>query len=374
MKNIERVHVYYHGDLVGTLQQSTDLICGFQYSKEWLRNGFSISPLSLPLENRIFTSKPDPFSGLFGVFDDSQPDGWGRLLMDRMLSSKNISPESITQLTRLAMIGNTGRGALEYQPDLSITEQIESEDLDTLCKACENIYSERSNESLDEIFQVGGASGGARPKVNWQADDGSEWIVKFPCSGDGRLRNKVGKIEYNYSLCAQKCGIRTPEVRLIPSSLCPGFFATKRFDRTDDQKIHMVSVSGLLECSYRIPCLDYSSLIKLTGIMTDQNNDDLEQIFKVMCFNFASHNTDDHAKNFAFLYHEDKNQWSLAPAYDLTYADSFGDEHMTALFGDGIHPSKADFDKAADLAGISKEKSIRIQETIEEQCSSLHCL
>lgn len=108
--------------------------------------------------------------------------------------------------------------------------------------------------------------------------------------------------------------------------------------------------------------------------MTNQNNDDLEQIFKVMCFNFASHNTDDHAKNFAFLYHEDKDQWSLAPAYDLTYADSFGDEHMTALFGEGIHPSRADFDKAADLAGISKGKSIRIQETIEEQCSSLHCL
>lgn len=371
MKNVERVHVFYHGDLVGTLQQSRDLICGFQYSEQWLRNGFSISPLSLPLENRVFTPDSDPFYGLFGVFDDSLPDGWGRLLMDRMLISRGISPESITPLTRLAIIGNTGRGALEYQPDLSITERLQSEDLDNLCTACVNIYADRSDKSLDQVFEAGGSSGGARPKVNWQAADGSEWIVKFPCSSDGRLQNKAGRLEYEYSLCAQKCGIHTPDVQLIPSSLCSGFFATRRFDRNYHRKIHMVSVGGLLECSYRIPCLDYSGIIKLVSIMTEQRKNELEQIYRVMCFNFATHNTDDHVKNFAFLYHDDKNQWSLAPAYDLTYADSYGDEHMTSLFGKGAPPTQADYDKAADLAGISKEKARRIQKTISEQCRQL---
>lgn len=372
MKNVGRVQVFYHGDLVGMLQQSSSLVCGFQYSEQWLRNGFSISPFSLPLDNRVFISDSEPFYGIFGVFDDSLPDGWGRLLMDRMLISKGISPESITPLTRLALVGTTGRGALEYQPDLSISEKIEYSDLDKLCIACENIYSDRSNESLDQIFQAGGSSGGARPKVNWLADDGTEWIVKFPCSGDGKWRNKVGKMEYEYSLCAQRCGILTPEVQLIPSSLCSRFFASKRFDRNEHHKIHMVSVGGLLECSYRIPCLDYSSIIKLTGMLTNQSKDDLEQIYRVMCFNFASHNTDDHAKNFSFIYDDDKGKWRLAPAYDLTYADSYGDEHMTALFGEDISPSQVDFDKAADLAGISKETARDIQRTIAEQCKQLN--
>lgn len=371
MKNVERVQIFYHGDLVGTLQQSTEMTCGFQYTEKWLRNGFSISPLSLPLEDRVFISGTDPFYGLFGVFDDSLPDGWGRLLMDRMLVSKGISPESITPLTRLAMVGKTGRGALEYQPDLSISEDLHSDDLDELCSACENIYSDRSNESLDQIFLAGGSSGGARPKVNWMSDDGVEWIVKFPCSGDGRMKNKVGQMEYEYSICAQKCGIHTPEVMLIPSSQCSGFFATKRFDRNSSQKIHMVSIGGLLECSYRVPCLDYSSIIKLTGIITRQNKEDLEQIYRIMCFNFSAHNTDDHAKNFAFLYDEENSQWRLAPAYDLTYADSYGDEHMTALFGEGVHPSQTDYDKAADLAGISIEKARQIQKSIAEKCRQL---
>jgi serine/threonine-protein kinase HipA len=371
MKNVERVQVYYHNDLVGTLQQSANLICGFQYSSEWLRNGFSISPFSLPLEDRVFTPEPEPFSGLFGVFDDSLPDGWGRLLMDRMLISKGIVPESISPLTRLAIVGKSGRGALEYQPDLSLSEAILSDNLDKLCHACENIYSDRSNDSLDRVFQAGGSSGGARPKVNWLADDGSEWIVKFPCSDDGKLRNKVGKMEYDYSLCAQTCSIHTPEVQLIPSSVCNGFFASKRFDRNRSKKIHMVSVGGLLECSYRIPCLDYSSIIKLTGILTHQRKDDLEQIYRVMCFNFAAHNTDDHAKNFAFLFNDANQQWQLSPAYDLIYADSYGDEHMTALFGEGVHPAQADYEKAADLAGISRKKALEIQSSIEKQCQLL---
>lgn len=370
IRNIERVNVYYHKSLVGTLQQTVERVCLFQYSESWIKNGFSINPFSLPLENRIFTAKEDPFQGLFGVFDDSLPDGWGRLLIDRVLRKNGIRPSDVTPLTRLTLVGNSGKGALEYRPDQSEQSGTSIYDLDELCQICKNVYENRSEEYLDQIYQAGGSSGGARPKVYWQSEDGKEWIVKFPCGGDGYHKGSAGKMEYQYMLCARECGIEIPEVRLYPSTLCDGYFASRRFDRNHEGRIHMISAGGALECSYRIPCLDYISLIKLTNILTNQNAKSLEQIYRIMCFNFAAHNTDDHAKNFSFLYDE-KEGWVLSPAYDLTYSNSFQDEHMTALNGNGVNPPVEAYKRAANLAGIDQERAIRIKNDIQDKCRSL---
>lgn len=88
----------------------------FEYDENWLKDGFAISPFSLPLEKKVFLPKPDPFDGLFGAFSDSLPDGWGRLLVDRMLLHEHINPDEIDMLNRLAIVGKTGMGALEYRP------------------------------------------------------------------------------------------------------------------------------------------------------------------------------------------------------------------------------------------------------------------
>ncbi|MEE8836193.1 MAG: type II toxin-antitoxin system HipA family toxin [Eubacteriales bacterium] len=368
IRNIERVSVYYHGKHVGTLQQTAEKVCAFQYSSEWLLHGFSISPFSLPLEPRVFLASAEPFQGLFGVFDDSLPDGWGRMLMDRMLRKNGLTPSSVSPLTRLSIIGATGKGALEYIPDQSSNNEESIQDMDNLCRACQDIYDARSDASLDQIYQAGGSSGGARPKVYWKAKDGTEWLVKFPCSSDS-IRES-GETEYRYMRCAEKCGIRIPEINLLDSSLCSGYFASKRFDRNGNEKVHMISAAGLLECSFRLPCLDYEGLIRLTGILTHQNAEDLEQIYRVMCFNFAVHNTDDHARNFSFLYKEDTG-WELAPAYDLTYANAYGEEHMTALFGEGAHPDDKAYLKAAKLAGINKTQAVSILNDIKDKGQEL---
>ena len=116
MRENRTLDVYYKNKHVGTLAEMVDKRVAFQYDREWIRTGFSISPFSLPLTDKVFV--PDErsrerFAGLFGIFADSLPDSWGELLMDRYLSSVGISKESISPLDRLAYIGTSGMGALE---------------------------------------------------------------------------------------------------------------------------------------------------------------------------------------------------------------------------------------------------------------------
>ena len=173
-------------------------------------------------------------------------------------------------------------------------------------------------------FRLGGSSGGARPKILTQID-GEEWIIKFPSPAD---RENIGRQEYEYSLCARKCGIPMAETRLFPSKICDGYFGTKRFDRrqkTDGsvERVHMLSVSAVLETSHRIPNLDYEILMKLTLELT-KDFSEVEKLYRLMCFNVFAHNRDDHSKNFTYLYEETEDQWRLSPAYDLTYSSSIG--------------------------------------------------
>ena len=336
MKEISRVNVYYKDNLLGTLQQTGNGAIAFAYSNAWLRDGFSISPLSLPLQPGVFVPEdPDLFGGLYGVFADSLPDGWGLLLMDRMLEKSGIPPASVGTLTRLALVGENGRGALTYRPALAIgdADGASNMNLDALASECLRIFDGRATDQLDAVYRAGGSSGGARPKANFRID-GCDWIVKFPCSSDCE-GSRMGVAEVAYISCARRCGIVTPETRLLASRICPGYFATRRFDRTKEGgRVHMVSVSGLLECSHRIPCLDYHALIQLTGILT-HSAEDSDQLFRLGCFNFEARNTDDHARNFSFLFDDRAGRWQLAPAYDLAPTGPGLREHMTSFFGEG---------------------------------------
>ena len=81
MRKGNALQVFYDGKLVGTLAMTADHKAAFQYSEEWIENGFPISPFSLPLKKQVFVPTKDYFDGLFGVFADSLPDNWGRLLL-----------------------------------------------------------------------------------------------------------------------------------------------------------------------------------------------------------------------------------------------------------------------------------------------------
>lgn len=347
--NINKLEVWAGGMQVGTLAEMKDYRIAFEYSKEWLENGFSISPLSLPLKPGIFVPKSyDPFDGLFGVFVDSLPDGWGALLVDRMMKQNGIDSYRLNSLERLAIIGTNGKGLLEYRPSSKIKNSFTGMDFDDLQKACTKILEDKKTDKLETLFEFGSSSGGARPKINASYSD-NEWIIKFQSSNDSK---EIGLEEFKYLECAKNCGIEVPEYRLFPSTNCPGYFGSARFDRVDGKKIHMISVSGLLETSHRIPNLDYDLLLKLTMILTNDKRE-VERMFRLACFNVFSHNRDDHAKNFSFLYQN--GSWKLSPAYDLTWSNSIGGEHATT-----IHNNGTDLLACANTIGIEKKQALSI--------------
>ena len=276
----------------------------------------------------------------------------------------------IDPVTRLSIVGSSGMGALEYQPVCSIGGSTLSSDLDRLAEECKKILQSEESEDLDMLFEMGGSSGGARPKVMIRLD-GEEWIVKFPSHQDPV---DIGSMEFEYALCASVCGIEIPKVKLFPSAKCAGYFGSKRFDRewtpAGEKKTHMASVSALLEVSHRVPALDYTSLMALTWQLT-KNAEELLKMYRLMCFNVFAHNRDDHSKNFAYLC--SGGQWHLSPAYDLTYSNSIGGEHATTIAGEGKDPSMRDLLAVAKKAGIkestAKEIASEIRSTVEDKLS-----
>lgn len=362
MRTTNRIDVYMGERHVGSLAE-TEHRAAFQYSEEWVENGFSISPFSLPLSRDVYVPEYQPFEGVFGVFADTLPDGWGRLIVDRYIKEKlKLNASEISSYQRLMLVSESGMGALRYHPSEEIRHTAISGDYDKLAQECRELLEENDVEDLDTLFQYGGSSGGARPKIHTHIDD-DDWIIKFPSSYDSK---NSGRQEYEYSLCAKECGIEMSDTKLFDSRICEGYFGTKRFDRKKDgTRIHMVSVSGLLETSHRYPNLDYNQLLKLTMILTQDSNE-VRKMFDLMCFNVYAHNRDDHSKNFSYLYDEKEKQWKLSPAYDLTYSNSIGGEHATTINGEGKTPTLEDILAVANNAGISQKYAKKRAQEIQE--------
>lgn len=204
MNRIKHLNVFCEDRQVGTLAMTSTGMMAFQYTDAWLQEGYSISPISLPLVDKVFVPKSEPFDGLFGVFADSLPDGWGRLLVDRMLRENKTDPLSLNLLQRLAIVGESGMGALSYKPVYELEARNSLLDYDMLAEACANILADKHSDDLDELFRLGGSSGGARPKVMTEIN-GEDWIVKFPSLFD---KKDIGKEEFLYNQTAGKWGLQ----------------------------------------------------------------------------------------------------------------------------------------------------------------------
>lgn len=356
MNEIKKLTVLYNQKKVGYLALLDNIKIGFQYDEDWLKDGFSISPFSLPLTNKIFISNSPYFEGLFGVFYDSLPDGWGELVITRKLAKEGINYQRLSALTKLSLINDNGLGGLSYIPSQTFESEAELNDFDHYYKLVEDLLNDKDIDNLDDVYLYGASSGGARPKAHYQ-----DWIIKFPTKNDGL---DSGKKEFLANETARKCGINLPEYKLFPSKICDGFFGTKRFDRAGDKKIHMVSLAALLETTHRIPNMDYTHLFKvIEAICKDKN--DLYEAFRIMCFNVFYQNKDDHSKNFSFIYDEDLNGYKLAPAYDLTHTPNKFEHEMT-VNGSG-NPS------INDLLDITKKMKLSLNKCKEiiEVCSRL---
>ncbi|QOL33062.1 type II toxin-antitoxin system HipA family toxin [Bifidobacterium eulemuris] len=369
LPDVQRLHVRFDGHPVGTLVLSAARTLAFSYDSDWLRNGFSISPLSLPLREGVFVAKRDPLNGMFGVFDDSMPDGWGRLLTDRLLRQRGMDPYAVGLLQRLAIVGSGGMGALEYEPEAVLENEPLCADLDDIARECARLLETDYSDDLDRLFALGGSSGGARPKI-MTAVDGEDWIIKFPSSMDS---SDIGEREYELSTLARACGIDMPETRLFPSRTCSGYFGVKRFDRVRTtsglSKVHMVSAGGLLETSHRLANLDYGLLMRLIMRITD-SAEECERLYRLMCFNVFIGNRDDHAKNFSYLYDLGHERWRLSPAYDLTENPGINGEHTTAVAGKGHGIAVVDMVGIGVRAGITRTRCLSIAGEIRDAVAS----
>jgi len=184
-----RIIIHLNHLPIGTLAQKNNKIY-FEYNKEFLKSNIQISPYKLPLKSGLFRCDDDTFEGLWGVFADSLPDGWGRLLMDRHLMRLGINPQSITSLDRLSYVGEYGMGALRYEPVKEIAELYDEILLDDLAKSSEAILEGSSEDMLDVLLALGGFSAGARPKVLLQLSDNKKSIIQ------GRQALKKGYSHY----------------------------------------------------------------------------------------------------------------------------------------------------------------------------------
>ena len=342
----------------------------FEYDRTFIEGGLEISPLRLPLKSGLSNFDYPLFEGLPGVFNDSLPDGWGRLLFDRFARSHGVLPADITPLDRLTYIGSHALGALVFKPDYSADKSQNEISLDRLATQAQDVLDGASDDVLAALIALNGSSAGARPKalisVNDKRDhiihgihDSPEgytpWMVKFPNNQDGL---DAGAIEYVYALMAKKAGIAMPEVHLFPAQKGAGYFAIKRFDRNGDKRYHMHTACGLLHSDFRTPSLDYEDLIALTGMLT-RDTREVEKMYQLAVFNVLAHNRDDHSKNFSYLM-DFEGQWKLSPAYDLTFSSGPRGEQSTMVMGEGCHPSVKHLLKLAEEVKIKRARAVEI--------------
>lgn len=348
---------------VGTIARR-DRVLYFAYDPAFRTLGLELSPLRMRPGAALYEGPRGLFDGLHGVFNDSLPDGWGRLLLDRKLRASGILPGSLTPLDRLAMVGSRGMGALRYRPEHAPHARARKPpiDLDELAESARLVLEDDANVVIDHLLALGGSSSGARPKalvgcsgdgrtlvhgVDDLAPEFAHWIVKFRAREDPV---DIGAIEHAYARMAHEAGIDMPETALFPSAHGPGHFGIKRFDRVGNRRVHMLTACGLLHADHRIPSIGYAELLKATRLLT-RREAEVDRMFARMVFNVLAHNRDDHTKNHSFVMAAN-GTWSVAPAYDVTFSAGPGGHHALLVGRDIRNPGIDEIRAVAAAAGV----------------------
>ena len=367
MNKIDRLTVKYHDEVVGIISLTPDdKRLAFEYAPQWIANGFSISPLELPLKSGLFLAKPTPLYGNFGIFEDSLPDGYGRYLLHKALLREGVDDRSLSAIDRLSIVGNSGMGALTYEPHTTIAKEGETMDFDLLQKKALEVLQEQQDADASRLLYNSGNSGGCRPKAIFSDEEG-HWLVKFRHTYDPI---DMGQQEYHYNEIAHKCGIDVPDFKLVNGK----YFASRRFDLTaEGERIHAATAGGLLCLSLSQPVLDYSDLLALTGYIT-RNPIYVEEMFRRMVFNYLTDNKDDHCKNFSFLVRKDapgKYVWHLAPAYDLTLCtEGYNGQHATSVNQTGF-PNLQDFITVGTKNKMTEKRCREIFDEVYQNCGDI---
>ena len=350
MINIAAVKLW--GENIGTVMKPDDSdYTLFEYDKTFLKSGIELSPVTMPLSDRVYSFPEldiNSFHGLPGLLSDSIPDKWGNAIIEAWQTKQGRSLSELTAIDRLCYTGKRGMGALEYEPVIGIKSDIDQEvNVSAMVELASKILSERENAvvqsdsvSMEQIMQVGTSAGGARAKaiIAWNPESGEirsgqldagegfdYWIMKF----DGIVNNgdKEGADkpeyclrEYAYYLMATDAGINMSESKLYEEN-DRSHFMTRRFDRNPitHEKIHMQSLAAIAHYDFNNPGANSYEQAAYIMRRMGLGQNEIKQLYRRMVFNIFARNNDDHVKNISFLMSKD-GVWSLSPAYDITYA------------------------------------------------------
>ena len=422
------------GRRIGAVSWDDERAVGvFQYDPAFINAGIEVAPLTMPVRETpyVFAAlNRETFNGLPGMLADSLPDRFGNRLIDAWLAQTGRAPETFNPVDRLCYIGRRGIGALEFEPTLSRKIKAKTMDVAQLVDLANRVLDERTAldgdndaDALEDILSVGTCAGGARAKavLAWNpttgefrsgqldADAGFEhWLLKF----DGVSNNKdkeladpkgFGKIEFAYANMARAGGITMALCRLHHEG-GRSHFMTRRFDRgSEGQKIHMQSLGAMQHFDFNDPSAYSYEQAALTIRELGLGMATIEEQFRRAVFNVVARNQDDHVKNIAFLMNQ-MGEWSLSPAYDLTYSYNpkwaWTHDHQMSLAGRrndfdrddllrfahaiGIKPRRAkgilnqvgaavgDWPQFAQTAGVATRDMVRIQKTFRSNLMLTH--
>ncbi len=383
---ISRVHVRYVGGRapvhVGDLAAYQGGIV-FEYDPSFIASGLQLSPLAVPTTTLGLIAGPDPrgsLEGLHGLFADSLPDGWGRLLMDRAFAAEGIDRAQVTPLMRLMWLGSRTMGALTYEPATTPGDRPrELVDLAEMAAAALRAYRGSPETVLPSLVRNGGSPGGARPKilagvhVNFHdlvtgdtalPEGYRHWLIKFTTPSTG---HDEGRVEAAYADMARTAGIRMPDTHRF-SVGHRAYFGVARFDRlaeAGDRRRHVQTLAALLNIGLDA-AVDYGALIRVTTRLT-RNHAAVCEVVRRMVFNILAHNRDDHAKNHAFVMEPD-GTWDLTPAYDIGFTDGPNGEHSLMVAGEGRAPTLAHVQTVATIGGLS-DAEVRL--IVDEVCAAI---
>ena len=389
-----------------SLDEGEDVVA-FEYAPSFAASGIEISPLTMPLSNRVHTF-PDlsrnTFYGLPGLLADSLPDKFGRALIDAWLATRGRQPDSFNAVERLCYTGERGMGALEFVPAIGPKVRPAGRiQIDKLVELASEVlvsrndlrvsFADESRErALTDILRVGTSAGGARAKavIAWHpstnevrsgqvpAAKGFEyWLLKF----DGVKGNRdkeledpqgYGVIEYAYYRMAKDCGIDMSECRLFEEN-GRRHFMTRRFDRlAGGEKLHMQSLGALAHYDFNMAGTYGYEQALLVIRQLELPMRAIEEQFRRMVFNIVARNQDDHVKNIAFLM-DKSGQWSLSPAFDMTYSfnpsGSWTASHQMTLNGKRDDFTLDDFKACAKTASMKRGRADAIVNEVRETVS-----
>jgi len=337
------IEIFIWNKRVGGLVKTPQGIA-FEYDREFIKTGIELSPKNLPLTGKkVFINEADwkATEGVPGLIYDSLPDKFGNDLLRAYFTDKGLTEKDIDVFAKLQYIGKRGMGALEFIPATEIEQTEDVISLEEIEKI--SMLSTKGKEALKtnlkdknallQILHIGTSAGGARAKAliaidkvngdikSGQLPLGSDYgyyLIKIDGANKKELSEPsgYGRLEYTYSQMAKDCGIQMTECFLYADL----HFLTTRFDRGDNgEKIHVHSLCGLMGLDYnQVGHYSYEHYF-MAARSLGLGQDAMKEIFRRMVFNVLVHNCDDHTKNFSFIM-DQKGNWSLSPAFDLSYS------------------------------------------------------